>query len=104
MQRRRADCAMSFARIPCRKCLLRDVPQGQALAALIREWIDALPEARRADPDTANARLNACTHCNHLNAGVCALCGCYVEFRAAQREMRCPDPPDRWRSAFRNEP
>ena len=42
------------------------------------------------------ARLDACRACPHLNAGTCALCGCYVEYRAAHAAQRCPDAPGRW--------
>lgn len=86
------------ARIPCPRCLAREVPGGEALAALLEQWIEAIPEARRADGEARRARLAACRACPHLGAATCALCGCYVEYRAAHAAQRCPDIPDRWAS------
>lgn len=81
---------------PCPRCLLNEVPGAEALAALNRQWIEALPPERRTDDAAYAARLDACRRCEHLSSGGCALCGCYVEYRAAQRDRRCPDVPARW--------
>ena len=40
-------------------------------------------------------RLDACMSCDHLISGVCMKCGCYVEFRAAFKGMKCPNVKDR---------
>ena len=82
---------------PCPRCLLADAPGGEALAALNRQWIEALPAERRADDAVYRARLATCRACEHLASGTCALCGCYVEYRAAQRARKCPDVPGRWK-------
>ena len=34
---------------PCPRCLLGEVPGAEALAALNRQWIEALPPERRTD-------------------------------------------------------
>lgn len=81
---------------PCPRCLLADAPGGEALAALNRQWIEALPDERRAEESVYAARLAACRACGHLAAGTCALCGCYVEYRAAQKAQCCPDVPGKW--------
>ncbi len=81
---------------PCPRCLLGETPGAEALAALNRQWIDALPGERRTEEGAYQARLAACRACEHLAAGTCGLCGCYVEYRAAQRERHCPDVPGRW--------
>lgn len=86
---------MSETRI-CKRCLIGDIPDQASLAELIRERIALLPEAQRADEALMVSRLDACRACDHLNSGTCALCGCYVELRAAKRHMRCPDVPARW--------
>ena len=83
-------------RVPCPRCLSARIPGQEALAALLRQWIGAIPEERRAGEDVQRARLAACRACAHLNAGTCALCGCYVEYRAAHAAQRCPDAPGRW--------
>lgn len=86
---------MSEARI-CKRCLVGDIPDQASLAELIRERIALLPEEQRAQEAVLQARLDICRRCDHLNSGTCALCGCYVELRAAKRFMRCPDVPARW--------
>ena len=74
----------------CRRCLLAEVPDGAALARTVRAWIEALPEDARAPEDEVGARLDACRSCGQLADGTCMACGCYVEFRAAQKRQRCP--------------
>ena len=78
----------------CKRCLLREAAEEDTLAA-IREKLDALPPADRADERLSNARLEACRTCDHLLSGVCMKCGCYVEFRAGHRRMRCPNVKER---------
>ena len=80
----------------CPRCLLKDIPEGEALAALMRQWLDAIPEERKTDETTYRDRLERCRACPRLSAGLCALCGCYVEYRAAQRQQRCPEVPGKW--------
>jgi len=80
----------------CRRCLLADMPDQAALARSVRELIDLLPDAQRAPEEIRQARLARCRACDHLLDGGCALCGCYVELRAAKRGMGCPDVPARW--------
>ena len=72
------------------------MPSEQALAEIIRDRIAAMPEEQRAEEAVMAARLEACKACDHLMSGTCALCGCYVELRAAKRVQACPDVPKRW--------
>ena len=81
---------------PCIRCLLQDMPDEAALAKNMQELIALLPEDKRADEAVRIQRLAVCKACDHLNRGMCALCGCYVELRTAKRHMRCPDVPARW--------
>ena len=80
----------------CPRCLLSELPGGEALAAEVGEWIAALPPVRRAPEAVRQARLAICRRCNYLEDATCALCGCYADFRAAQADKSCPDVPDRW--------
>lgn len=80
----------------CRRCLLEDMPSEAALIQNIRELIALMPPEQRADEALQRQRLAICRNCDHLNDGTCALCGCFVELRAAKRRMRCPDVPARW--------
>lgn len=86
---------MSETRI-CRRCLIGDIPDQASLAELIKERIALMPEEQRADEALMTVRLDVCRRCDHLNSGTCALCGCYVELRAAKKRMSCPDVPARW--------
>ena len=37
-----------------------------------------------------------CRTCDDLHNGTCALCGCYVEARAAKKRQGCPKVPEMW--------
>ena len=80
----------------CRRCLLEDMPDEAALAKSIRELIELLPEEKRALADVTAQRLAVCRECDHLQNGMCMLCGCYVELRAAKVHMKCPYVPGKW--------
>lgn len=73
---------MADARKPCRCTLLES---GQAdMAKLVRDYVDSLSADEKTDEATYAARLNICRTCDNLHSGTCALCGCYVEARAAK--------------------
>ena len=72
------------------------MPGEGELHALIRERIEAMPEEQRAAEETQAARLSACKACDRLMSGTCALCGCYVELRAAKKLQSCPHVPPKW--------
>ena len=81
---------MIAGRKPCRKCLLEDMPSQTELAKSIRELIELMPEENRAAAEVTARRLDECRRCDRLIEGMCALCGCYVELRAAARTGNCP--------------
>ena len=60
----------------CRRCLLREVPEGQALAEIVAERIALMPGEQRVSPEDYEARLTLCRSCDHLVSGTCVLCGC----------------------------
>ncbi|MCH5287725.1 MAG: hypothetical protein J1E43_09900 [Christensenellaceae bacterium] len=72
------------------------MPSQKALAEIIRDRIEAMPEEQRADHEAMASRLAHCKACDHLMNGTCVLCGCYVELRAAKKVQRCPDVPGKW--------
>ena len=80
-------------RRPCRCLLTESAPD---LARTVAEYVASLPEAQRAPETVYRRRLLRCTACDALRDGTCALCGCYVEARAAKRLQRCPAVPPRW--------
>ena len=81
---------------PCIRCLIRDLPYGDALSVSLRELIGLIPPEERAAPELVSRRLSACRGCDHLARGTCVLCGCYVEHRAEKRSAGCPAQPSRW--------
>ena len=80
----------------CRRCLLRDDPSQQDMYRTVSEYVASMPSNQRADACAVKARLEACAKCERLQSGICRLCGCYVEARAAKRRAGCPDLPARW--------
>ncbi|MBQ2726539.1 MAG: hypothetical protein IJF78_12615 [Clostridia bacterium] len=78
----------------CKRCLLRESAENDTFEA-VRSKIDLLSEAEKAEDDLYRKRLEACRTCDHLISGICMKCGCYVEFRAAFRKMKCPNAADR---------
>ena len=80
----------------CRRCLLREYAEGKKLYELIREYIEAIPDGQRAEEGVYAARLEACRSCDWLLNGMCRVCGCYVEVRAAKKGQRCPDVQAKW--------
>lgn len=81
---------------PCKRCLLEEAADEQALYTLIRERIALLPDAERANEAEYRRRLALCKACGQLSHGTCAQCGCYVEIRAAKRALRCPHAEPKW--------
>ncbi len=80
----------------CRKCLLY-AENREAFFQRLEAYIANLSEEDRAGQTVYEARLAQCAACRHLTAdGMCRLCGCYVELRAALRVRRCPDVVRRW--------
>ena len=80
----------------CKRCLLREVPDGEVLAKIVEERIRLMPEELRVSESVYTQRIQACRECGHLMSGTCRLCGCYAELRAAQRNRRCPEVPPKW--------
>ena len=74
----------------CKRCLLRESAENDTYEN-IRTRIDKLPD----NDALYQQRLDACRDCDHLISGICMKCGCYVEFRAAYKRMKCPNAADR---------
>ncbi len=90
----RADDKTAGLRV-CRKCLLRETSRADYFRQL-EAYIAALDEADRVSQEIYERRLSLCNSCEHLTDGMCRLCGCYVELRAALRVRKCPGLPCRW--------
>lgn len=74
----------------CKKCLL--LRSGdEANYNLVQEYIKKIKPVEKCPDGLYNDRLRKCQNCDNLISGVCVKCGCYVEFRAAYKNKKCPD-------------
>ncbi len=83
----------------CRKCFLREMELQGGLKAsyeAMLERIEMLDPELRCTGEAYEARLAQCKKCEYLAEGMCALCGCFAESRAAVRSNSCPAEPKRW--------
>ena len=86
---------MEDTRRVCRRCLLKDIDKD-AYFANVYEYIASLGEDVRTPAAEYETRLAHCKICESLVNGMCSLCGCFVEVRAAKRSGRCAGTPRRW--------
>lgn len=73
----------------CRRCLLADM-DAEGLRQTVQRRIDQLPAEQRTDATVYQARLGVCLSCDSLINGLCGMCGCFIELRAARRSQHCP--------------
>lgn len=78
----------------CKRCLLRQAAEEDTYRD-IQAQLDKIDPEEKAEEGLYDKRLAACMNCDHLLSGVCMKCGCYVEFRAAFKNMKCPNVKDR---------
>lgn len=80
---------------PCRRCLFREMSDS-AYYKYVQDYLDSLlPEDKAAD-HCYEERLQYCKQCTYIQNGVCRLCGCFVEIRAAGIHRHCPHTPPKW--------
>lgn len=79
----------------CKKCLLWEESPAEYFQKL-EVYIQGLEESVRVDQETYEERLGVCGSCENLISGMCRLCGCFVELRAALRVRKCPAIPGKW--------
>ena len=79
----------------CKRCLLSEL-QDADHAAHIYEYIASLPEEIKASAALIQERLDFCRACDNLLNGMCKICGCYVEVRAAKNGQTCPAIHPKW--------
>lgn len=60
------------------------------------DYIKRIPAEDKAAADLYEQRLTICQKCDMLLVGMCRLCGCYVEMRAAIKMRSCPNVPQKW--------
>ncbi|MDR3121620.1 MAG: DUF6171 family protein [Clostridiales bacterium] len=79
----------------CRRCLLSELSDA-AYYQNVYDYIGRLSDEIKAAPEVYRRRLAACQTCGELVNGMCRLCGCFVEARAAKRSNRCPKVDPLW--------
>ncbi|MDE7300196.1 MAG: hypothetical protein K2N94_15470 [Lachnospiraceae bacterium] len=60
------------------------------------EYIAGLDPEIKTPGEQYEERLAACKECGQLMNGLCRVCGCFVEMRAAVAKNYCPGPEKRW--------
>ena len=79
----------------CKKCLLQDFANQDYLEHM-KVYLDGIPEDSKTEEKLYQERLAYCVECNNLNEGICKICGCFVEYRAAVKYKRCPAIHPKW--------
>lgn len=79
----------------CRKCLLEEMDEEEIYTDL-QKYIGQIPEEERTGEEEYRKRLQKCRECEQLLSGMCRICGCYVELRAAVRNRSCPLVHPKW--------
>ena len=79
----------------CRKCLTKDMDDGEYYRT-VQEYISNLPEEIKISSDFYEKRLHYCQNCDNMVNGMCRLCGCFVEVRAAKKMSHCALNPALW--------
>ena len=79
----------------CKKCLLREMQEGEYFKNMY-DYIAQLDPEVKAEEELYEGRLKVCKQCAHLINGMCRICGCFVEMRAAVKKNYCPSPEKFW--------
>ncbi len=73
----------------CKRCLLQDIAPEEYLEHM-KIYLNGLNEDTKAEEPLYLERLSRCRECENLREGICRICGCFVEFRAAVKSKACP--------------
>ena len=79
----------------CKKCLLMEM-QESAYFQNLYDYISRLDEDIKTDERNYQDRLCKCKACDSLMNGMCRICGCFVELRAAIEKNGCPHTTPKW--------
>ncbi len=75
--------------LQCKRCLLQEMGDEE-LYERIKRTINAIPADKRCEENEYKNRLQLCRSCDKLVNGMCRVCGCFVEVRAAKQTAYCP--------------
>lgn len=79
----------------CKKCLL-DKVMSEAEYKHMQDYIRSIDSNIKTTEENYKIRLNICMECENLINGMCKLCGCFVEMRAAVKKNYCPNVEKKW--------
>lgn len=74
----------------CRKCLTRDMIGQEEYFKSLHAYIANIETDLKVSDQLYEERLTVCGDCDMLFQGMCRVCGCYVELRAAMKKNACP--------------
>lgn len=80
----------------CKKCLLLESYSEESVAASLRQYIERIEPDDKVSDAVYRERLAICRSCDRLSYGMCRICGCYVEMRAAMKKNVCPQVHPLW--------
>jgi hypothetical protein len=81
--------------LACKRCLVYEMAEASQYQTMY-DYIKNLDEGVKTSEEVYQERLKTCKQCDNLLAGMCRICGCYVELRAAIQTKSCPAPAARW--------
>ena len=73
----------------CKKGLLREMDEAGFFQNMY-DYIARIPADDKTPEEEYERRLSICKECEKLLSGMCRMCGCYVEMRAAIALRDCP--------------
>lgn len=79
----------------CRRCLTKEMPDA-AYFQNMYDYIARLDESVKTPDEVYEERLSLCKQCDSLLNGMCRVCGCFVEMRAAVDKNHCPAVSSKW--------
>ena len=69
---------------------------GQAEYNHMQDYISNIDSFIKTEEQDYKKRLDTCMECENLINGMCKICGCYVEMRAAVKTNYCPNVDRKW--------
>lgn len=79
----------------CKRCLIREMAEEGHIQS-IQQYVDRIDEHLKTTKEEYEYRLACCKECDQLLSGMCRVCGCFVEMRAAVARHSCPGVDKRW--------
>lgn len=79
----------------CKRCLVYEMAEAESYKSMYH-YIEQLEDTIRTEEAIYQSRLLVCKECDSLLNGMCRVCGCFVEMRAAVKTNYCPSIERKW--------